>query len=139
MRAWTFVILRNCYISQMRRNKFTAPYDEGVAEPLQRVLDRRLEGGGGDGHAVDLDDLLHLLDDDLLLDLDDLLLYHSLDLHGAVLRHDALHDGVLARDVHDLARWLFHAFAGPAPIERLAGGLRFEDRLELINLGLVLS
>ena len=32
MRAWTFVILRNCYISQMRRNKFTAPYDEGVAE-----------------------------------------------------------------------------------------------------------
>ncbi len=31
MRAWTFVILRNCYISQMRRNKFTAPYDEGVA------------------------------------------------------------------------------------------------------------
>lgn len=32
MRAWTFVILRNCFISQMRRNKFTAPYDEGVAE-----------------------------------------------------------------------------------------------------------
>lgn len=32
MRAWTFVILRNCYISLMRRNKFVAPYDEGVAE-----------------------------------------------------------------------------------------------------------
>lgn len=32
MRAWTFVILRNCFISQMRRNKFSAPYDEGVAE-----------------------------------------------------------------------------------------------------------
>ena len=61
------------------------------------------------------------------------------DPHGAVLRHDALHDRVLAGDVHDLARWLFHAFAGPAPVERLAGRLRFEDRLELIDLRLVFA
>lgn len=32
MKAWTFVILRNGYISQMRRNKFSAPYDELAAE-----------------------------------------------------------------------------------------------------------
>lgn len=32
MRAWTFVILRNTYISMMRRNKFSAPYDAFVAE-----------------------------------------------------------------------------------------------------------
>ena len=54
------------------------------------------------------------------------------DPHGAVLGHDALHDGVLAR-------WLFHAFAGPAPVQRLAGRLRFEDRLELVDLGLVFA
>lgn len=35
IRAWTFVILRNTLISQMRRKKFTAEYDELVAE---RVL-----------------------------------------------------------------------------------------------------
>jgi RNA polymerase sigma-70 factor, ECF subfamily len=35
IRAWTFVILRNTMISQMRRKKFTAEYDELVAE---RVL-----------------------------------------------------------------------------------------------------
>lgn len=32
MRAWTFTILRNVYISQMRRNKFSGEYDELVAE-----------------------------------------------------------------------------------------------------------
>jgi len=32
LRAWTFVILRNSYISILRRNKFSAPYDAGVAE-----------------------------------------------------------------------------------------------------------
>ena len=53
--------------------------------------------------------------------------------------NDALHDGVLTRDVHDLARWLFHAFAGPPPVERLAGRLRFEDRFQLIDLGLVFA
>lgn len=35
MKAWTFVILRNTYFSNMRRKKFTASYDETVAE---RVL-----------------------------------------------------------------------------------------------------
>ena len=35
MKAWTFVILRNTYFSNMRRKKFTANYDEVVAE---RVL-----------------------------------------------------------------------------------------------------
>ena len=60
------------------------------------------------------------------------------DPHGAVLRDDALHDGVLARDVHDLARWLFHAFAGPPPVERLAGRLRLEDSFQLVDLRFVL-
>ena len=32
MRAWTFTILRNCYFTEMRRNKFVGDYDEGVAE-----------------------------------------------------------------------------------------------------------
>lgn len=32
MRAWTFTILRNCYLTEMRRNKFVGDYDEGVAE-----------------------------------------------------------------------------------------------------------
>ena len=53
--------------------------------------------------------------------------------------NDALHDGVLTRDVHNLTRLLFHAFAGPAPIQRLAGGLRFEYSLELVDLGFVFS
>lgn len=35
MRAWTFVILRNTYFSQIRRKKFTGEYNELVAE---RVL-----------------------------------------------------------------------------------------------------
>ena len=34
MRAWTFVILRNTYFSNMRRKKFTANYDELVAERI---------------------------------------------------------------------------------------------------------
>lgn len=32
LRAWTFTILRNCYFTEMRRNKFVGDYDEGVAE-----------------------------------------------------------------------------------------------------------
>jgi RNA polymerase sigma-70 factor, ECF subfamily len=35
MKSWTFVILRNSFLSQMRRNKFHGEYDELVAE---RVL-----------------------------------------------------------------------------------------------------
>ena len=32
MRAWTFVILRNAYLTDMRRNRFRGEYDEGMAE-----------------------------------------------------------------------------------------------------------
>lgn len=35
MRAWTFVILRNAYLTDMRRNRFRGEYDEVAAE---RVL-----------------------------------------------------------------------------------------------------
>lgn len=35
IRAWTFVILRNAYLTDMRRNRFRGEYDETVAE---RVL-----------------------------------------------------------------------------------------------------
>lgn len=34
MKAWTFVILRNTYFSSTRRKKFTANYDETVAERI---------------------------------------------------------------------------------------------------------
>lgn len=34
MRAWTFVILRNIYLTEMRRNRFRADYDETVAERI---------------------------------------------------------------------------------------------------------
>jgi RNA polymerase sigma factor (sigma-70 family) len=34
MRAWTFVILRNAYLTDMRRNRFRADYDEAVAERI---------------------------------------------------------------------------------------------------------
>lgn len=34
MRAWTFTILRNAYLTDMRRNRFRGEYDEGVAERI---------------------------------------------------------------------------------------------------------
>lgn len=34
MRAWTFVILRNAYLTEMRRNRFRGDYDELVAERI---------------------------------------------------------------------------------------------------------
>ena len=34
MRAWTFVILRNAYLTEMRRNRFRGDYDETVAERI---------------------------------------------------------------------------------------------------------
>ena len=34
MRAWTFVILRNAYLTDMRRNHFRGEYDESVAERI---------------------------------------------------------------------------------------------------------
>lgn len=34
MRAWTFVILRNAYLTDMRRNRFRGEYDDALAERL---------------------------------------------------------------------------------------------------------
>ncbi|MBS1240012.1 MAG: sigR [Proteobacteria bacterium] len=34
MRAWTFVILRNAYLTDMRRSRFRGDYDEAVAERI---------------------------------------------------------------------------------------------------------
>lgn len=34
MRAWTFVILRNVFLTDMRRNRFRGEYDETVAERI---------------------------------------------------------------------------------------------------------
>lgn len=34
MKAWTFVILRNAYLTEMRRNRFRGDYDETVAERI---------------------------------------------------------------------------------------------------------
>lgn len=34
MRAWTFVILRNAYLTDMRRNRFRGDYDETAAEKV---------------------------------------------------------------------------------------------------------
>ena len=34
MRAWTFVILRNAYLTEMRRNRFRGDYDETTAERI---------------------------------------------------------------------------------------------------------
>lgn len=34
IRAWTFVILRNAYLTEMRRNRFRGEYDEDMAERL---------------------------------------------------------------------------------------------------------
>lgn len=34
IRAWTFVILRNAYLTDMRRNRFRGEYDENVAERI---------------------------------------------------------------------------------------------------------
>ena len=34
MRAWTFVILRNAYLTDMRRSRFRGDYDETVAERI---------------------------------------------------------------------------------------------------------
>lgn len=54
MRAWTFVILRNAYLSDMRRNRFRGEYDESVAE-------RILTAPAGQEHPVHLSDLQRAL------------------------------------------------------------------------------
>ncbi len=50
MRAWTFVILRNAYLTDMRRNRFRGEYDEGVAE-------RILTAPAGQEEPIHLSDL----------------------------------------------------------------------------------
>jgi len=50
MRAWTFVILRNAYLTDMRRNRFRGEYDESVAE-------RILTAPAGQEEPVHLSDL----------------------------------------------------------------------------------
>jgi RNA polymerase sigma-70 factor (ECF subfamily) len=57
MRAWTFIILRNLYLSQMRRSRFRGEWDDLVA-------DRLLAAPAAQDRHVDLADmqraLLHL-------------------------------------------------------------------------------
>lgn len=50
MRAWTFIILRNAYLTEMRRNRFRGDYDQDYAE---RTL---VEPAGQEGpvHLADL-------------------------------------------------------------------------------------
>src|SRR3546814_8257085 len=43
MKSWAFVILRNCFLSQMRRKKFTADYDELAAERLLVAPDNQAD------------------------------------------------------------------------------------------------
>ena len=50
MRAWTFVILRNAYLTEMRRNRFRGEYDEGVAE-------RTLTAPAGQEEPIHLSDM----------------------------------------------------------------------------------
>ena len=50
MKSWAFVILRNCFLSQMRRKKFTADYDEDAAERLLVAPDAQ-------GDSLDLSDV----------------------------------------------------------------------------------
>lgn len=54
MKSWAFVILRNTYLSQLRRGKFTGDYDDAVAE---RLLIAREEQSG----QLDLADLQRAL------------------------------------------------------------------------------
>src|SRR3546814_3098005 len=49
MKSWAFVFLRNCFLSQMRRKKCTADYDDIAAERLLVAPDAQ-------------DDSLHLAD-----------------------------------------------------------------------------
>lgn len=50
MRAWTFIILRNLFLSQMRRTRFHGEWDEGVAE-------RMLSAPAGQDKTVELADV----------------------------------------------------------------------------------
>ena len=50
LRAWTFIILRNLFLSQMRRNRFRGEWDDVVA-------DRILSAPAGQDKQVELGDL----------------------------------------------------------------------------------
>lgn len=54
MRAWVFVILRNQFLSQMRRARFSGDWDEGVAE-------RTLSTPAHQDHQMQLSDLQRAL------------------------------------------------------------------------------
>ena len=54
MRAWTFVILRNAYLTDMRRNRFRGEYDETVAE-------RILTAPAGQEEPIHLSDMYRAL------------------------------------------------------------------------------
>ena len=54
MRAWTFIILRNHFLSQMRRSRFKGEWDELVA-------DRLLSAAAGQDKQVELGDLQRAL------------------------------------------------------------------------------
>ncbi len=53
-RAWTFTILRNHYFGQLRRERFTGAYDEGVAERL-------LQSVGNQESMVEATDVLRAM------------------------------------------------------------------------------
>lgn len=50
MRAWTFIILRNLFLSQMRRSKFTGEWDDLAADKL-------LAAPASQDHHVELGDM----------------------------------------------------------------------------------
>ncbi len=54
IQAWTFVILRNTYRSALRKNRFTEPYDDAVAE-------RVLSAPASQHHPIHLADLRRAL------------------------------------------------------------------------------
>jgi RNA polymerase sigma factor (sigma-70 family) len=54
LRAWTFIILRNLFLSQMRRNRFRGEWDDVVA-------DRILSAPAGQDKHVELGDLQRAL------------------------------------------------------------------------------
>ncbi len=54
MRAWTFIILRNHFLSQMRRSRFKGDWDELVA-------DRLLSAAAGQDKQIELGDLQRAL------------------------------------------------------------------------------
>lgn len=54
MRAWTFIILRNYYLSQMRRSRFRGEWDELAA-------DRMLAAPAGQDKQVELSDMQRAL------------------------------------------------------------------------------